>query len=412
MRPLRILSRQRWHDVLDGSRPDDPVGRWLNRVLVSLVLLSVLAVILESVPSLAGAYGVLFHGIEIVAALVFTAEYSLRIWASVEHGPLRHLSPWRARLAYAAQPALLVDLVAILPFYLALVGPADLQVLLILRLIRFFKLARYSPGMRSLLEAIRAERRALLACLVILGGLMIVTAAVMHVVEGPSQPDKFGSIPESMYWAIITLTTVGYGDVHPITKAGRFVAGITAVMGLVMLSLPVGIIATSFAEVIHRRDFVVTWTMVARVPIFSRLKAGEIAEIMRYLRARVAEPGEVIVRRDEPAHSMYFISSGVVEIDWHHQRVRLEEGHFFGEAAILRAGRRTATVRAVAPTRLLMLDRDDFLMLMAQDSDLARHINTVIAGRPAVEPLEPGGDIAFGEIEPEPRPPDGPRGSF
>jgi voltage-gated potassium channel len=241
---------------------------------------------------------------------------------------------------------------------------------------------------------------------------MIVAAATMHVVERESQPDKFGSIPESMYWAIITLTTVGYGDVYPVTKVGRFVAGVTAVMGLVMLSLPVGIIATSFAEVIHRRDFVVTWTMVARVPIFSRLKAGEIADIMQYLRARVVEPGQVIVRRDEPAHSMYFISSGAVDIDWQHRRIRLEEGHFFGEAAILRAGRRTATVRAVAPTRLLMLDRDDFLMLMAQDSDPARHIHAAIAGRPAVEPLEPGGDLAKGEIEPDPRPPDRPHGGF
>jgi voltage-gated potassium channel len=405
MRPLRFFPRERWYEILEGSRPDDPVGRLLNRGLVSLVLLSVLAVILESVPSLAQQYGPLFHGIEIVAALVFTAEYALRVWASVEHGPLRDMPAWKARASYAVQPALIVDLVAILPFYLALVGPADLQVLLILRLIRFFKLARYSPGMRSLLEAIRAERRALLACLVILGGLMIVAAAAMHVVEGSAQPEKFGSIPQSMYWAIITLTTVGYGDVYPVTHAGRLVAGITAVMGLVMLSLPVGIIATAFAEVIHRRDFVVTWTMVARVPIFARLKAGEIADIMRYLRARVAEAGEVIVRRDEPAHSMYFISSGAVEIDWHHQRARLEEGHFFGEAAILRAGRRTATIRAVQPTRLLMLDRDDFLMLMAQDSELARHINAAIASRPPVEPLEPGGDLAKGELEPSPRPP-------
>ncbi len=192
--------------------------------------------------------------------------------------------------------------------------------------------------MRSLLEAVQAERRALLACLVILGGLMIVTAALMHVVEGPAQPDKFGSIPEAMYWSIITLTTVGYGDVHPVTVGGKMVAGCTAVLGLVMLSLPVGIIATSFAEVIHRRDFVVTWNMVARVPLFSALNAGEIAMIMRFLRSRLVEGGEVVVRRDEPSVAMFFIASGTVEIEMPGRRLRMETGQFFRRGRLVQRG--------------------------------------------------------------------------
>ena len=396
--------RKRCHEALDGGSPQDGASRIVHRGIVALILVSVMAVILESVPSMAARFGPLFQGIEFVAALVFTVEYVARLWAAVEHPLLRPLPAWRARLNYAVQPVLLVDLLAVLPFYLALVGPADFQVLLIFRLIRFFKLARYSPGMRSLLEAIRAERRALLACLVILGGLMIVTAALMHVVEGTAQPHKFGSIPEAMYWSIITLTTVGYGDVHPVTNGGKVLAGFTAVLGLVMLSLPVGIIATSFAEVIHRRDFVVTWNMVARVPLFATLNAGEIATIMRFLRSRVLEGGEVLVRRDEPSVAMFFIASGAVEIEMPGHRLRMETGQFFGEAALFSEAHRTGTVRALEATHLLALDRDDFRMLMEQDAEIARSINKAIRSQRMLNPVEPGGDIARAELH-EKKPP-------
>ena len=371
----------------------------MHHGLVALVLLSVAAAILESIPSLYAAYATLFHAIELVAAIIFTLEYVLRVWAIVDHPPLKGLSHWRARLSYAGSPAVLVDLVAILPLFLAFAGPSDLQVLLLLRLLRFFKLARYSPGMRSLIEAVHTERRALLACLVILGGLMIVAAAMMHVVEGKAQPDKFGTIPEAMYWAIITLTTVGYGDAAPITAGGKLVAGMTAVTGLVMLSLPVGIIATAFAEVIHRRDFVVTWNMVARVPLFAQLDAVEIAAIMRFLRSQIAEQGETLVHKDDPAQSMYFISSGSVEVELADRRVRLDEGQFFGEIAILRKGRRTATVRALEITKLLVLDREDFTALMQQNPLIAERIHDVARGRLAPEPLEPQGDLTRREVE-------------
>lgn len=395
-----LLFRRRCYEVLDVGSTHDPTSRLVHRALVALVLVSVATAILESIPSLYARYALVFHVIEIIAASVFTLEYVLRIWAIIDHPPLKRLPHWRARLSYAGSPAVIVDLVAILPLFLAFAGPSDLQVLLLLRLLRFFKLARYSPGMRSLLEAVHTERRALLACLVILGGLMIVAAAIMHVVEGKAQPDKFGTIPEAMYWAIITLTTVGYGDAVPITAGGKLVAGLTAVTGLVMLSLPVGIIATAFAEVIHRRDFVVTWNMVARVPLFAQLDAVEIASIMRFLRSQIAEQGETIVHKDDTAQSMYFIASGAVEVELNERRVRLDEGQFFGEIAILRKGRRTATVRALEMTKLLVLDREDFTVLMQQNPLIAERIHEVARGRLAPEPLEPQGDLARREVDP------------
>ncbi len=391
--------RRRCYEVLDVGSTHDPASRLVHAALVVVVLVSVTTTILESVPTLQSRYSVLFDGIEWVAAGIFTLEYGLRLWAIVEHPPLQGLKPWRARLSYACTGAVIVDLLAILPFFLALFGLGDLQALLILRLLRFFKLARYSPGMRSLMEAIRTERRALLACLIILGVVMILAASVMHVVEGVAQPDKFGTIPDAMYWAIITLTTVGYGDSFPITAGGKLVAGLTAIMGLVMLSLPIGIIATAFAEVIHRRDFVVTWNMVARVPLFAQLDALDIAAIMRFLRSQAVEDGAIVVHQHEPAQSMYFIATGAVELELAERRVRLDQGQFFGEIAILRQGRRTATVRALEPTRLLVLTREDFSVLMEQNPRIAQRIHEMTQDHLATEPLEPEGDISRNEVD-------------
>ena len=197
----------------------------------------------------------------------------------------------------------------------------------------------------------------------------------MHLAEQHAQPEKFGSIPEALWWAVITLTTVGYGDVYPITPLGKMIAGLTAVIGLVMLALPVGLIATGFAEDIHRREFVVTWSMVARVPLFASLDAAQIGEIIHYLRAQTAESGSIIVRKGEPGTAMYFIAGGAVEIELPQRRLRLDEGQFFGEMAILRSMRRTATVRALVATKLLVLDADDFHVLMERHPEIARRVS-------------------------------------
>jgi voltage-gated potassium channel len=368
---LRLVRwRRRTYQVLEGGAHGDRISGLVHIGLIVLVLVSVATVVLESVPSLDARFGRAFLVMEIVAAIVFSAEYVLRLWSAVEHAPLRGLTGWQARWRFAKQPAMIVDLVAILPILLTLVLPDDLRVLLIFRLIRFFKLARYSPGMRSLMDAVLEERRALLACLVILCGLMIVAAAAMHMVEGAAQPDKFGSIPEAMWWAIITLTTVGYGDAVPITPLGKIVASITALFGLVMLALPVGIIATSFSEVIRRREFVITWAMIAKVPLFQQLEAADVAEIIQVMRSEMAESGEVIARKGDVADCVHVVASGAVELLSPEGRRTCGEGEMFGEACVLSHQPRDATVRALQLTRLLAIDRDDFKALVERDPSL------------------------------------------
>jgi voltage-gated potassium channel len=301
---------------------------------------------------------------------------------------LQDRSAWRARLDWAMRPQSLVDLAAVAPFYLSLLTTTDLRSLIVIRLLRFFKLARYSPGLTSLADAIYAERRALMACGVILFGLVLIVASAMHFAEQDAQPDKLGTIPDAMYWAFVTLATVGYGDVVPITPLGKAIAAATAVLGIVMLALPVGILASAFADEIRQRDFVVTWTMVARVPIFAGLNAGELANITRFLHARSCQPGETVVRRGEPAHSMYFIASGVVEVDLPDHPVRLGAGDFFGEMAVLKGTERSATVTAVTQARLLVLEAGDLKYLMDQTPTMGRHIREIADARSQEAPSE------------------------
>jgi voltage-gated potassium channel len=391
--------RRRVYQVLEQGPVGDAMGVVIDRLLVLLILLNLVAVALESVPEYGARYALAFNLIEIVSLVVFTVEYGLRLWVAVEHGPHRHLNGARARLKYALSPAGIVDLAAVLPFWFAFVLPADLRFVLVFRIVRFFKIARYSPAMRSLLDVLYRERRALFGCVVITMGSALVAAALMHLAEGNVQPDRLGTIPDALWWAIVTVGTIGYGDVVPVTVLGKLIATGTIFIGVIMMALPVGIIATAFAEQIHRRDFIVTWGMIARVPLFAELDAAAISDIMQLLRAQVAEAGETIVRAGDPAHSMYFIAAGEVEVALKKEMLRLGVGHFFGEVAVLRRARRSATATALTRTNLLVLSAQDLHALMQRDSRIAARIKDVVEKRVGRDVVSPKGDIVTEEIE-------------
>ena len=390
--------RRRVYQVLEQGPVGDRMSVVVDRFLVALILVNLVAVALQTMPAFEPAYALWFDIIEIFSLVVFTVEYGLRLWVAAEHGPHRHLSATRARLKYALSPAGLVDLIAVLPFWFALVLPADLRVVLVFRIVRFFKITRYSPAMRSLLDVLYRERRALFGCLVITLGIALVAAALMHLAEGRVQPNKLGTIPQALLWAIVTLGTIGYGVVVPVTALGKLIATGTIICGLIVIALPVGIIATAFAEQIHRRDFIVTWGMIARVPLFAELDAAAISDIMGLLRAQVAEAGQVIVRAGEPAHSMYFIAAGEVEVALRRERLRLGVGQFFGEVAVLKRVRRSATAIALTRTNLLVLDAQDLHALMERDPRIAQRIKEVVETRVGREVVSPKGDMVAEEI--------------
>lgn len=389
--------RSRLYSVLELGPAAGRIGAAVSWTLIGLIAVTLTGTVLESVPRFANAYSRLFDVVEYAALTVFSIEYLVRLWTAAEHPPWRRLGAIQSRLHFAASPSGLIELAAVLPFWLSFIVAADLKAFLVLRLIRFFKLTRYSPAMRSLLEALYAERRALLGCFVILCGATLIAAALMHLAEGAAQPEKFGTIPDAMWWAIVTLGTVGYGDAVPVTAAGRLVAGLTIFVGLLMVALPVGIVATAFANEVHRRDFIVTWGLVARIPLFSELSAAQIADVIRILRSQKVDKGMTITRRGEPAHSMYLIVDGAVEIRLRHKNVHLRAGDFFGEVAALRQSRRSATAVALQATRLLALDASDLHSLMDREPQIATRIWEAARAKLGSE-LEKVGDLVPAEL--------------
>jgi voltage-gated potassium channel len=380
--PMATGVKNRLYEILERGRPEDMISRVVDGALILLIVANVAAAAAATVEQFYTRYEKAFWVFEIVSVLIFTVEYLCRLWTCTEHFSTSHQSPLRARMKFVVSPFGLIDLLAILPFYIGFFLPiADLRSLRIFRLLRLLKLVRYSPALATLWQVLVQERRALLAALVIMVILLVMSSTAIYYVERGIQPDKFGSIPAAMWWAVTTMTTVGYGDVVPITVLGRTIGGLVMILGLAMFALPVGIIASGFAAEIHRRDFVVTWGMVARVPIFAKLDAFSISRIANLLRARALPVSTVIFRRGDPADVMYFISYGVVEVDVEPEPVRLRDGDFFGELGLLHDMPRSATVRTVTPCRLLALDKNDLIDLLEEDGDLRAAITEVAEQR-------------------------------
>jgi voltage-gated potassium channel len=388
--------RDRLYELLEHDHLPYSVGSRFVRLIIVIIIIDVLAMVLASVPEFDARFGLLFTAVKVGAVMVFALEYAARLWSVVGHSP-RRLSPLQDRLGYAFSSLGIIDLMAFLPASIALIAGSHATLALV-GVLPFFKLVRYSPAMRSLLAALHAERRTLIGCLVILLGAVLVFASLLYSIEHDVQPDKFGTIPQAMWWAIVTLGTVGYGDVVPATPLGKLVSVFTIIGGLTMIALPVAIISTAFADEVRRRDFVVTWGMLARVPLFAHLSAAEIADIMRLLRAQTIESGEILVRRGDAASSMYFITAGEVEIELPTQRVRLADGTFFGEIALLHRTKRSGTVTARRKTKLLALDAQDFHALIERVPALAAHVHKTAKERLADTAQAHKGDLAAGEI--------------
>ena len=373
--------RQRVHQVLDIPQADDLVSQVVGYTLVVLIILNVLAVILESVQSIHDAVGELFFWFEVLSVVIFTVEYVLRIWSGVESAERSYRHPIFGRLRYAMRPLILIDLIVILPFYFSFLLGIDLRILRVMRLLRVFKLTRYSGAWSMFAAVIHGQRRPLIMAGYLLAITLVMAASLMYLAENEAQPVAFANIPAAMWWGLVTLTTVGYGDVTPVTSIGKVLGAAVTILGIGMYALPAGILASGFMQELNRRQFMVTWSMVAKVPLFSRLKAERIAEIAAQLDPQVVPPRYTIVRRGEAADCMYFIASGDVEVEVEPTPLRLTTGEFFGEVAVIKRHARMATVVSLTECHLLVLKARDLDKLLAENPEMAEEFQRVVQDR-------------------------------
>lgn len=245
--------RRRVWELLEAGDADDTASRRFDTFIITLIVLNLLAVILASVPAIYREHSELFYGFEVFSVTVFTFEYLARAWACTAE-PL-FARPIRGRIKHLLRPMSIIDLLAILPFYLAFFT-ADLRVLRafrLFRLVRLLRLFRYSTALQSLAQVFVNKREELIVTGIALSLLILISASLMYFAEYEAQPEVFSSIPATIWWSVVTLTTVGYGDVYPVTTAGKLIAGIIAILGIGMVALPAGIISAGFSELIHKQ---------------------------------------------------------------------------------------------------------------------------------------------------------------
>ncbi len=245
------FTRKRVYELLNPNDGPQRLGRIVDLALMLLITLNVIAVILETNATFFARWRTPLLAFDIFSVAIFTIEYLLRLWTCVEDP--RFANKPNPRLRYALTPMALIDLIAILPFYLSFLFTMDLRVLRSLRLLRVFKLTRYSTAMTLLLEVFREEASTFFAAFFLLFVLLIIASSGAYFFEHEVQPEAFGSIPAAMWWALVTLTTVGYGDVIPLTIGGRIFGGMVTVIGVGMAALPAGIMASGFADQMHKR---------------------------------------------------------------------------------------------------------------------------------------------------------------
>lgn len=240
--------RQKVFAMLHPTATSGPLHRYIDNFVVFAVLLSVVSIVLETVPLIHGLWHAQFHVLEQITVVLFSLEYLGRVYSCCENPNYTH--PIRGRLKYMRSIGALIDLVAILPFYLGLFlfNTFDLRFMRVFRLSRLLKLTRYTGTLNTLFKAVHRERRVLFASAFMMVLLVVLTASLGYELEHTAQPDKFESIPDSMYWAVITLASVGYGDISPITPWGRAMTAVISLLGIGIFAIPAGLMASAFTD--------------------------------------------------------------------------------------------------------------------------------------------------------------------
>ncbi len=231
--------------------------RWdkiINVFLITLILLNLIAVILETEPEIYNSNKNFFHYFDLISVIIFSIEYVLRVWSCTHEKKYHHWFWGRLKYMYSWEG--LIDLAAILPYFLHIMQVLDLRSLRLLRLLRFFRIFRLTSYMKSsqvIINVFKTRMQELLLSLILSMGLIIISACLVYYAEHFAQPEKFKSIPRTLWWSVVTLTTTGYGDMVPETLVGRLLTGFIMLIGVAFFALPAGIITAGFLEEMRKQ---------------------------------------------------------------------------------------------------------------------------------------------------------------
>ena len=265
--------KKRTSELFSKANISDKPSQYVDTALFILILLNITAVCLESIKDIGNKYEKSFYYFEMFSVFIFGIEYLLRVWSAPAREDLGQGSSFIKRLKYIFSFTGLIDFVAIIPSIITYFGGLDLRWLRVLRLLRLLKISNYSSAIEDFFSAIMADWRSFSAALYLVLVALFLSSALMYIAENESQPDKFSSIPETMWWSLITLTTVGYGDVSPITPFGKIIGAFTAIMGVCTVALLTGIVASAFANQRAQR------TAILEAEINQALSDGVISDI-------------------------------------------------------------------------------------------------------------------------------------
>ena len=367
--------RTRIHGLLDTSSHNH-AARQVRALEILLILVGIASVSAGTVDALTPGARVAAAAITAVVSLIFFLGYLARLWIAPDSSRGGLASPGRARQDWVLSMEGVIDLLAVLPALALASGSARLgaESASVFVLLWVLKLATRAPGVGLIAKVFHNERSALGAAAALFAIVLLSAATIAHWLEETKQPEQFGSIPAALWWAVVTLTTTGYGDVVPLTTGGRVLGGLLMLCGIAVLALLAGILATGFAVEVRRREFVRIWDLVGRVPFFSEVGAIAISDIVDRLRSRSYPEGATVVRKGDAGDSMYFIVVGEVEVRLGERTKQLADGDFFGEMALLDRKPRTADVVTSTPCTLLVLNVADFYQLAGQQPALVAAI--------------------------------------
>ncbi|MBB1485302.1 potassium channel family protein [Oceanospirillum sediminis] len=272
--------RYRCYQLLDGEHATSLAGRLVNGFIITLIVVNVVVVIIESIPEINQQYSDWFRLLEIFSVIIFTLEYLTRLWISPENP--RFGEGFRGRLRYMRSPIAIVDLIVILPFYLSLFISIDLRYLRLLRLLRLLKLSHYIRSMDVFIKVVTSELASLASAVFAVLVLVVLAACLMFTLEHQAQPEAFKTVLDAIWWAVVTMTTVGYGDITPVTAGGKILAITIMLLGVGTVALPAGMLAARFSEELQNRKSSLT------AEVINALEDGELTDHEQHILKRLS----------------------------------------------------------------------------------------------------------------------------